>query len=79
MGAKTARVEGDGEEVEVPVKEFRAGEVMIVRPGEKVPTDGQVIDGESSVDEPIATGESAPVKKTVGTTVLGQRATSRAC
>ncbi|SEO73950.1 heavy metal translocating P-type ATPase [Aquisalimonas asiatica] len=71
MGAKTARVERDGEDVEVPVKELRAGDVMIVRPGEKVPTDGEVVEGESTVDESIATGESVPVEKGVGTTVLG--------
>ena len=71
MGAKTARVERDGEEVEVPVKELQAGAVMIVRPGEKIPTDGEVIKGESTVDESIATGESVPVEKAVGATVLG--------
>ncbi|MDN3519834.1 heavy metal translocating P-type ATPase [Aquisalimonas lutea] len=71
MGAKTARVEREGEEVEVPVKELQAGAIMIVRPGEKIPTDGEVIEGESSVDESIATGESAPVEKATGATVLG--------
>ncbi|MDN3519048.1 heavy metal translocating P-type ATPase [Aquisalimonas lutea] len=71
MGAKTARVERDGEEVEVPVKELQTGAIMIVRPGEKIPTDGEVIEGESSVDESIATGESAPVEKATGATVLG--------
>ncbi|ABI56732.1 heavy metal translocating P-type ATPase [Alkalilimnicola ehrlichii MLHE-1] len=71
MGAKTARVERDGEEVEVPVKQLNAGDVMIVRPGEKVPTDGVVLEGESTVDESIATGESVPVEKAAGATVLG--------
>jgi Cu+-exporting ATPase len=69
MGAKTARVERDGEEVEVPVKQLQAGDIMIVRPGEKVPTDGEVIEGESTVDESIATGESVPVEKGVGATI----------
>jgi len=71
IGAKTARVERDGEEVEVPVKQLQAGDLMIVRPGEKVPTDGEVVEGESTVDESIATGESVPVEKAVGATVLG--------
>ena len=71
MGAKTARVERDGEEVDVPVKQLQTGDVMVVRPGEKVPTDGEVVEGESTVDESIATGESVPVEKAVGATVLG--------
>ena len=71
LSAKTARVERDGEEVEVPVKELSAGDVMIVRPGDKIPTDGEVIEGESHVDESIATGESIPVEKSPGANVLG--------
>ncbi|WP_006747481.1 heavy metal translocating P-type ATPase [Thioalkalivibrio paradoxus] len=71
LGAKTARVERDGEEVEVPVKALSIGDVMIVRPGEKVPTDGEVIEGESHLDESIATGESIPVAKSPGAPVLG--------
>ncbi|MCC5867091.1 MAG: copper-translocating P-type ATPase [Gammaproteobacteria bacterium] len=71
LGAKTARVERDGEEVEVAVKELSLGDVMIVRPGDKIPTDGEVIEGESHVDESIATGESIPVEKSPGAGVLG--------
>jgi Cu+-exporting ATPase len=71
MGAKTARVERNGEEVEVPIKQLILGDVMIVRPGDKIPTDGEVIEGESHVDESIATGESIPVEKSPGTSVLG--------
>ncbi len=71
LSAKTARVERDGEEVEVPIKELSAGDVMIVRPGDKIPTDGEVIEGESHVDESIATGESIPVEKSKGDSVLG--------
>jgi P-type Cu+ transporter len=71
LGAKTARVERDGEEVEVAVKTLAVGDVMIVRPGEKIPTDGEVVEGESHVDESIATGESIPVEKSPGTPVLG--------
>ncbi|MBW6392472.1 heavy metal translocating P-type ATPase [Billgrantia antri] len=71
LGAKTARVERDGEEVEVPVKELEPGDIMIVRPGDKIPTDGEVIDGESHLDESIATGESIPVYKGPGDSVIG--------
>ena len=71
LGAKTARVERDGEELEVPVKELSLGDVMIIRPGDKIPTDGEVIEGESHVDESIATGESIPVEKSPGANVLG--------
>ena len=71
MGAKTARILVDGEELEVPVKELRVGDVMVIRPGEKIPTDGTVVQGESRVDESMATGESMPVKRTVGDEVIG--------
>ncbi len=71
LGAKTARVLRNGEEIEVPVKELEIGDVMVVRPGEKIPTDGEVVDGTSHVDESIATGESIPVEKTAGAQVLG--------
>ena len=71
LGAKTARVVRDGEEREIPVDEVLEGDVMIVRPGEKIPTDGEVIDGESAVDESMATGESIPVTKNAGDEVIG--------
>ncbi|MCH8506808.1 MAG: heavy metal translocating P-type ATPase, partial [Ectothiorhodospiraceae bacterium] len=71
LGAKTARVDRDGEEVEVPVSELVAGDIMIVRPGEKVPTDGEVVEGESHLDESLATGESIPVYKAAGDGVIG--------
>lgn len=71
LGAKTARVERDGEEIEIPVKELAPGDIMIVRPGDKVPTDGEVVNGESHLDESIATGESIPVYKSAGDTVIG--------
>ncbi len=71
LGAKTARVERDGEEIEVAVKELVAGDIMVVRPGDKVPTDGEVLAGESHLDESIATGESIPVYKSTGDTVIG--------
>jgi Cu+-exporting ATPase len=71
LEAKTARVERDGAEVEVPIEEVEVGDVMIVRPGEKIPTDGEVIGGHSSVDESLATGESMPVEKAEGDRVIG--------
>ncbi|MFW6071379.1 MAG: heavy metal translocating P-type ATPase [Candidatus Bipolaricaulota bacterium] len=71
LEAKTARVERDGEEMEVPVDEVEVGDLMVVRPGEKIPTDGVVKDGNSSVDESIATGESMPVEKEEGDEVIG--------
>ena len=71
LGAKTARVERDGQEIEVPIKELQPGDIMVIRPGDKVPTDGEVIEGESHLDESIATGESAPVFKASGDTVIG--------
>lgn len=71
LGAKSARVRRDDGEVDVPIAELQLGDVMVVRPGEKIPTDGEVIDGRSHVDESIATGESIPVEKTSGDTVLG--------
>ena len=71
LGANTATVIRDGEEVEIPVEDVQVGDVMVVRPGEKVPTDGEVIEGESALDESMATGESMPVTKTVGDEVIG--------
>ncbi|MDR8390468.1 heavy metal translocating P-type ATPase [Aliifodinibius sp. S!AR15-10] len=71
LEAKEATVERDGEEVKVSVKDLLPGDIMIVRPGEKIPTDGEVVDGESSVDESIATGESMPVDKAPGDEVIG--------
>jgi Cu+-exporting ATPase len=71
LEAKTARVLRDGEEVEVPIDEVERGDLMIVRPGEKIPTDGTVEEGESGVDESMATGESMPVQKKAGDTVIG--------
>ncbi len=71
LGAKTARIEINGEEKELPIEEVQVGDVMVVRPGEKIPTDGLVVRGESAVDESMATGESMPVKKKPGDAVIG--------
>jgi len=61
----------DGEEKEVPIQEVKVGDIMVVRPGEKIPTDGVVIEGESTADESMATGESMPVQKKPGDEVIG--------
>ena len=71
MEAKTARLLIDGEEKEVPVKEVKEGDLMLVKPGEKIPADGIVVEGKSSVDESMATGESLPVERKAGEEVIG--------
>ena len=71
LEAKEATIERDSEQIKVPVSQLKIGDIMVVKPGEKIPTDGEVIDGQSSVDESLATGESMPVEKTVGAQVIG--------
>ena len=71
LGAKTARVMRNGEEGDVPVEDVAAGDVVVVRPGEKVPVDGVVVSGESAVDEAMISGEPMPVVKRVGDGVIG--------
>ena len=71
LGAKQARVVRDGREEMVPVEEVVVGDTFRVRPGEKIPVDGEVVDGVSAVDESMLTGESVPVDKTAGLQVAG--------
>ncbi len=71
LGAKKARILRDGEEIEIDISEVNIGDVMIVKPGEKIPTDGVVVKGESAVDESMITGESLPVEKTKKSLVIG--------
>lgn len=71
LQAKTARVVRQGKELDIPVEEVVAGDRIIVRPGEKVPVDGIVVDGSSSIDESMITGESIPVEKREGDEVIG--------
>ena len=71
LQAKTARVLRDGKEVDILLEEVRVGDLIRVRPGEKVPVDGVITQGESSIDESMLTGESLPVDKQVGDKVVG--------
>jgi len=71
LGAKTAIVLVEGKEVEVPIEKVALNDIMVVRPGEKIPTDGIVVEGVSAIDESMATGESMPVTKRVGDGVIG--------
>ncbi|MCX7839661.1 MAG: heavy metal translocating P-type ATPase [Anaerolineae bacterium] len=68
---KIARVERDGREIEIPAEQVRVGDVVVVRPGEKIPVDGVIIAGSSTVDESMLTGESLPVEKHIGDKVVG--------
>ena len=71
LQAKTARVLRDGNEVEIPVEDVLVGDVVVVRPGEKIPVDGEIVKGYSTVDESLVTGESLPIDKKVGDEVVG--------
>ncbi len=71
LAPPTALVERDGETVEIPAGELALGDIMIIKPGAKVPADGVVVEGASSIDESMLTGESMPVERTVGDNVVG--------
>ena len=71
LAPTTARVVRDHAEVDLPVAQVRVGDLVRVRPGEKVPVDGEVVEGRSAVDEAMLTGESAPVEKVVGDRIIG--------
>ena len=75
MQAKTARIlrqaQDKLEEIDIPIQEVQVGDLIRVRPGEKIPVDGVIVEGESSVDESMVTGESIPVDKAKGDTVVG--------
>ena len=74
---KTARVRRDGEEIDIALEQVRVGDEVRVRPGEKVPVDGKIIEGASALDESMITGESLPVEKILGDTVLGATVNTR--
>ena len=71
LQAKTARVLRDGKEIDVPIEQVQLDDILRVRPGEKIPVDGIVIEGESSIDQSLVTGESIPVEIGKGATVIG--------
>ena len=71
LGAKTARILVDGGEKEIAIEEVKVGDIMVVRPGEKIPTDGVIVEGKSAIDESMATGESMPMNKKVGDKAIG--------
>lgn len=68
---KTATVVKGEEEIDIPIEEVEAGDIILVKPGEKIPVDGKVVEGHSSVDESMLTGESMPVEKNIGDNVVG--------
>jgi P-type Cu+ transporter len=71
LQAKTATVERDGKDVEIPLEDVVTGDIVYIKPGEKVPVDGEVIEGRSALDESMITGESVPVDKSIGDTLIG--------
>ena len=68
---KTAKVIRDGEEIDLPLEKLQIGDIIVVRPGERVPVDGTIVEGNSALDESMITGESIPVDKTIGDPVIG--------
>ena len=71
LAPKTATIVRNGKEIVLPIDEVVVGDIVIVKPGEKLPVDGEVVEGNTSVDEAMLTGESIPVEKTIGSKVIG--------
>ncbi|KXZ39892.1 Cu+-exporting ATPase [Alkalithermobacter thermoalcaliphilus JW-YL-7 = DSM 7308] len=71
LAPKTATVIHGSDEIEIPIEEVEVGDIILVRPGEKIPVDGQIIEGSTSIDESMITGESIPIEKTIGDKVVG--------
>lgn len=71
LAPKTATIIQDGKEVELPIEEVEVGDIILVKPGEKIPVDGEVVEGHTSIDESMLTGESIPVEKKAGDKVIG--------
>jgi Cu+-exporting ATPase len=71
LAPKTALVIQDGKEIEIPIEEVEVGDILLAKPGEKIPVDGEVIEGNTSIDESMLTGESMPVEKRIGDKVIG--------
>ena len=75
LGAKTAHLVRDGGEREIPIEDVQVGDVLLVKPGEKIPVDGKIVEGRSSVDEAMLTGESMPATKARAMTCSAPRST----
>lgn len=71
LAPKTATIIRNNAEITIPIEEVIVGDIVLVKPGEKVPVDGEIIDGSTSIDESMLTGESIPVEKIVGSSVIG--------
>jgi Cu+-exporting ATPase len=71
LQAKTARIVRNGQEEDIPIEQVQLGDIVVVRPGEKVPVDGEIMEGRSTLDESMVTGESLPVTKEKGDTIIG--------
>ncbi len=71
LGAKTAKIRADGNEIKIPQSALQIGDEMLIKPGEKIPTDGEIIEGKSTIDESFVTGESKPILKKTGDSVIG--------
>ena len=71
LAPKTANIIRDGKELTIPIEEVKVSDIVIVKPGEKLPVDGEVIEGNTSIDESMLTGESIPVEKSIGSKVIG--------
>ncbi|WP_455794152.1 heavy metal translocating P-type ATPase [Clostridium butyricum] len=71
LAPKTATIIRDNKEMTIPIEEVISGDIVLVKPGEKIPVDGEVIEGNTSIDESMLTGESIPVEKTIGSSVVG--------
>ncbi|MCY7514641.1 hypothetical protein MCZ56_18940, partial [Bacillus safensis] len=71
LQAKEAVIERDGKQMTVPISDVKVNDLVFVKPGEKVPVDGEIIEGTTAIDESMITGESLPVDKTAGDMVIG--------
>ena len=72
LAPKTALIVKDGKEIEIPIEDVEIGDIILVKPGEKIPVDGEVIEGNTAIDESMLTGESMPVDKKAGDKVYAE-------
>ena len=79
LAPKTAIIIKDNEEIEIPIEEVEVGDIILVKPGGKIPVDGEVVEGNTSVDESMLTGESIPVEKNIGDKVIGASINKNGC